>query len=291
MKVRLIILSGAVCVFTLACRSDKAKLEAEAKTRAFFLSLKKSNEKEMTRLYPGFSNFDHYYKSDSGTIVSTADGKERVAVAVDNRFTNGFGKLNQQSICLYYKIDSLGQVNLYDSKGLSDFDDNDDFIFGSKTGCIDSRADTTDQQIIKQIKRTKRVMLDKAVAMYLELKRNIQVVHWNWESGYSGSASGQGIVRNGSSFTIPKLKYKITYKNELDNPITSDDGYVVYGPLEAGESKSFTFYTSYVGGASRASIELLFDEEMIFKYLSKKDWSGNECALYFKDHPDSLVDR
>ncbi len=134
-------------------------------------------------------------------------------------------------------------------------------------------------------------MLDKAVAVYLELKTDIRVVHWSWESGYSGSASGQGIVRNSSTFTIPKLKYKITYKNELGNSITSDDGYVSYGPLEAGESKSFTFFTSYVGGASQASIELLFDEDMIYKYLSKKEWSGHECELYFKDHPDALTDR
>ena len=54
------------------------------------------------------------------------------------------------------------------------------------------------------------------------------------------------------------------------------------------ESKSFTFYSSYVAGASRASIELLFDENLIFKYLAAKDWTGNECEEYFKNHPDTV---
>ncbi len=84
------------------------------------------------------------------------------------------------------------------------------------------------------------------------------------------------------------MKYKVTYKGQWGNTITSDDGYVTYDVLEAGESKSFTFYTSYIGGASQASIELLFDEKMIFKYLTKKNWTGNECEEYFKNHPDTL---
>ncbi len=65
---------------------------------------------------------------------------------------------------------------------------------------------------------------------------------------------------------------------------------MTYGALGAGESKSFSFYTSYIGGASRASIELLFDEDLIFKYLAAKDWTGNECEEYFKTHADTVRD-
>jgi hypothetical protein len=90
---------------------------------------------------------------------------------------------------------------------------------------------------------------------------------------------------------MPKLKYKVTYKDQFGNAITSDNGYVTYDVLDAGESKSFTFFTSYIGGASQASIELVFDDDMIFKYLSKKDWTGNECEEYFKSHPDTLMNR
>ena len=289
MNPRIFILLCGICVFAFSCRSDKIKKEAESKTKEFFLSLKSEDKKGLARLYPGFCRFEEYYKSDSGKIVSTTEANGMITVTVDNYFTNKFGKLSQERIFLYYKADSLGRAILHDSKGLSAFDDNDEFNFGSKTGCIDNSMDTTDQQIIRKLKKAKQVMLDKAVSVYLELKTNIRVISWNWESGFGGSASGQGIVRNSSTYSIPKLKYKVTYKGQSGNIITSDDGYVAYDALDAGGSKSFTFYTSYIGGASQASIELLLDEDMIFKYLSKKDWTGNECEEYFKSHPDTLM--
>src|SRR5580698_5811688 len=110
----------------------KAKKDAESKTRDFFLTLKSEDEKGLARLYPGFSKLEQYYKSDSGKIISTTEANGVIKVTVDNRFTNKFGKSAEEKICLFYKVDSLERANLYDSKGLSDFDDNDDFIFGSK---------------------------------------------------------------------------------------------------------------------------------------------------------------
>lgn len=286
-----VILSGMICIVASSCKSDKTKKEAEAKAREFFSAIKNENEEELSRLYPGISNFEHYFKSDSGKIVSTSEASGIITVTVDNRYTNTFGKLSEESIRLYYKVDSIGNANLYDTKGLTDFAENNNYIFASKTGCIVSRIDTTDQQILRKLKRAKEVMLDKAVALYLELKTNIRVINWNWESGYGGSASGNAIVWNGSTYRIPKLRYKVTYRDQIGNPITTDDGYVTYDGLDAGESKSFTFYTSYVGGASKASIELLFDDDVILNYLSKKAWMGNECELYFKSHQDTLLDR
>lgn len=78
------------------------------------------------------------------------------------------------------------------------------------------------------------------------------------------------------------------YKDYSGNEITSDDGYISYNEFEQGESKSFTFYTSYVGGASKASIELKYDDKYIMNYLAEKDWSGNEYQEYLKSHPNVL---
>jgi hypothetical protein len=133
--------------------------------------------------------------------------------------------------------------------------------------------------------------MEMDLSVYVDLKTTIRVISWNWESGFGGSASGHGIVRNNSTYTVPNLKYKVTYRDELGSPITSDGGYVTLDALDAGESKSFTFYTSYIGGASRATIELQFDQDMIIKYLIKKDWTGHECEEFFKSHPDTLRDR
>ncbi|WP_159799778.1 hypothetical protein [Flavobacterium sp. MK4S-17] len=203
---------------------------------------------------------------------------------------NGLNRFAYFCFRLIFFIKKIQQVllQIIDSKGLTDFVENDNYVFGVNAGCIDKRIDTTDQVILKRIKKSKIVMLDKALDTYLELKENIKVVNWNWESGYGGSASGKGIVKNYSTFSVPNLKYKVVYKDKNGNEITSDDGYVDYNTLDSGESKSFSFYTSYVGNASRASIELVFDEDLIFKYIAKKEWSGKECNEYFEKNPEKL---
>jgi len=288
MKSNLIILVlPFVTVFT-SCESSKLKRESEIKAKDFFTVLKAGDEKRLTQLYSGFEKFDTYYKSDSVRINSISEKDNVITVSIHNRFTNGFGKITEKNISLMFKKDSTGQLKIIDSKGLSDFAEKNEYIFGTSTGCIRKESDTTDQQIIKALEKAKAVMLDKALSIYMELKSQLRIVNWNWESGYGGSGSGKGIVRNGSTFSVPKLKYKVTYKTSSGDPITSDEGYITYDAIDAGESKSFTFYTSYIGNATKASIDLDFDEDLIYKYLAKKEWTGKECEEYFKKHPEKL---
>lgn len=288
MNLKLTLATFFLGTLIISCSSSKMKKAAEVKAKDFFAVLKEGDEKKLATLYPDFEKFDTYYKSDSARVNYSSEKNGIVTVSVHNRFTNGYGKLTEKDISLFFKNDSTGQLKLFDSKGLSGFDEKDDYIFGVNTGCINAAVDTTDQQVLKAIQKAKVVMLDKALDVYIELKRDIKVVNWTWETGYGGSASGKGIVRNGSTFSVPKLKYKITYKTSSGDPITSDDGYITYDVIDAGESKSFTFYTSYVGNASRASIDLNFDEDLIFKYLAKQKWTGKECDEYFKKNPDKL---
>ncbi len=290
MKLKLTIFTLLIVTVFISCESSKLKNEAALKAKEFFSVLKDGDEKKLVSLYPGFEYFDTYYKSDSARINSTSEENGIITVSVHNRFMNPYGKVSEKDISLMFKKDSLGQLNMIDSKGLSGFDEKDEYKFGINTGCINKNSDTTDQQVLKAIKKANAVMLDKATDIYLELKNEIKVVNWNWESGYGGSASGKGIVKNNSTFSIPQLKYKITYKTSSGDQVTSDDGYISYDAIDAGESKSFTFYTSYVGDATSASIELIFDDELIYKYLVKKEWTGNECDEYFKRNPGKLKD-
>lgn len=288
MNLHLIFPTLIITTLFISCESSKVRKEAEIKSKDFFAALKNSDEKKLIALYPDFEKFDTYYKSDSATINNTIEKNGIIMVSVHNRFTNGFNKVTERNILLFFRKDTAEQLRLIDSKGFTDFDEKDDYIFGKHTGCIDKNTDTTDQQILRAMQKSKLVMLDKAFDIYLELKRDIRVIDWNWESGFNNSASGRGIVKNNSSFSVPNLKYKVTYKNNHNEEITTDDGYVDYDAINAGESKSFTFYTSYVGNASSASIELKFDEALIYKYLANKTWTGKECDEYFKKHPEEL---
>jgi hypothetical protein len=288
MKYNLIFLCLSLTMIFISCERSKLKKEAETKAGEFFAVLKDGDEKKLALLYTGFAKFDTYYKSDSARINSCSEKNNLLTVLIHNRFTNGFGKITEKDISLMLQKDSSGNLKIIDSKGLSDFAEKNEYIFGINTGCIRKESDTTDQQILKAIGKAKVVMFDQALTLYRELKSQLTVVNWDWESGYGGSGSGKGIVRNSSTFSVPKLKYKITYKTSSGDPITSDEGYIAHDAIDAGESKSFTFYTSYIGNATRASIDLTFDEELIYNYLAKKDWTGKECEEYFKKHPEKV---
>ena len=268
-----------------SCESSKLEKDAKKKAENFFKFLKNGDEKSLADEYNGFTNFESFYKSDSSFVKSSKYEDEVVVVTVHNKFTNGLGKLNERDISLIFKKDSLGKLQIFDSKGLTDFSEKSEFKFASKSGCL-TKSDTTDQQIFKSLKKAEKVMLDKALEVYLELKKDVRVSDWNWETLYSGSVSGQGIVVNNSRFSIPSLKYSITYKTSSGRVITKDQGNVSYNPIPAGGSTSFSFYTDYVGNANTASIELEFDDELIYNYLAEKNWTGKECEEYYKLHPE-----
>lgn len=269
-------------IFLASCDSSKTNKEAEAKAKAFFAALKEESPLKAEQLYPDFGKFESYYKSDSAKINSVTEKNGIVTVSALNSFTNGYGKLTQKDILLFFKKDSLENLALYDSRGLSSFEDKDAYKFGVKSGCVDLANDTTDQQLRIALMKAELLMIDKALEVYTQLLKGVKVVNWEWESGYGGSASGKAIVKNNSTFRVPRIKYKVTYKDRRGNDITSDDGVVSYDAIDAGDSKSFSFYTSYVGNASKATISLDFDQDQIMEYIATTDWTGTECQGYFK---------
>ena len=269
----------------MSCNSSKNKKEAEKIAQEFFGAIKENNKNKMQSIYPEIKNLSAYFKSDSIKINTTTMHDSIVTVSVHNRFSNGFGKIFEQDISLFLKKKRNDNLSIFDSKGLTDFNDDDEYIFALNAGCLDKNIDTTDQKIANKLEKSKSIMLEMAVDVYRELKNDIRVTEWNWEIGYNGYASGRGIFYNGSRFSIPKLKYKVTYSDIQGNPVTTDDGYVTYESLNPGDSKSFTVYTSYIGSARRAQIEPKIEDDLIFKYLSQKKWNGDECSEYYKNHP------
>jgi hypothetical protein len=286
MNKRSILTKTTVILFLLTTMigcTGKRKELSENVVKEFFTAVKNGNESKMTDLYPDFLKVGTYYKSDEILIKETkAVEDKKVVVTIENSFTNGFGKKFNQTMTLFLKpFDEEGNIyKIHDSKGLTGFDEKDEYKFAVNTGCIDKNADLTDQEVAQKLETANLMMVELALDVMKELRDQVKVASWSWKSGYGGSASGQGIVNNNSDFSIPSLKYKITYYDRNDNQITTDDGYVSYDKLNAGYSKSFTFYTSYVGNASSATISLDFDTEMVLKYIVNKDYNGNECAEF-----------
>ena len=255
-------------------------------TTQLFNAVKEGNKGKIEAFYPESANLSAYYKSDKITIKEIESLKHKEAsVVVENEFTNGFGKTFTRDIKLYLKPSPSDPKKfiVYDSEGFCgwDSDEDNEYKFAIKTGCIVEDVDITDQQRSIKLKDARAMMLDAYFDVYLELKLTVKIKDWSWETSYYGdSASGKGICVNNSTYTIPKPKYKIIYKDRRGNEITDDDGYITYDALKPGQSKAFTFYTSYVGNATQASISVEFDDDMILDYIANKDYTGNEYEEY-----------
>ena len=271
-----------LAILLSSCGKDQKLVDSEQTVLMFFESVNDGNEEQMKSSYPNISTFDSYFKSDSIKIVeSKLVNDSLVSVATTNYYTNGFGKQSTKEIELYLLPDSLNLYNqIVDSKGLTDHKENELYKFAVNTGCI-KENDTTDVQKNGKYIDAYLLQYRYTVNKLLDFKTDVSVTDWSWKTGYGGSASGKGIVKNNTTFDIPKVKYEITYKDRNENQITTDDGYVTYDVLRAGSSESFTFYTSYVGSrASKASISLEFDEDMIKEYVLNAHYNGDEYEKY-----------
>lgn len=262
--------------FLFGCSNDQEKInKAKATVTNFFNIVKSEDETKMRESYDSLSNFQTYYKTDSGTIKDVIILTDSTAlVKTVNNFTNGFGKKFTRDITFYLKSDTSGNYRIMDTKGFGFFDE-DLLKFGKKTGCI-NKNDSTDIQVSKKIGKADTLCNLLISQMKGNLKEQCKVTKWSWETGWGGSASGKGFVYNGSKYSIPSLKYIITYLYG-GREITQDQGYISYDVMYSEQAKDFTFYTSYVGGATNARIELVFDDEQIKKYiLEQNTWDGTE---------------
>jgi hypothetical protein len=272
-----IILITLISTLIFSCTKNKEKInKAKFTVNNFFNIVKSEDESKMKEAYDSLSKFQTYYKTDSGTIKDVIITTDSTAIVKTvNNFTNGFGKKFTRDITFYLKSDTSGNYKIMDTKGFGFFDE-DLLKFGKTTGCI-NKNDSTDIQISKKIGKS-----DTLCNLFISqikgiLNEQCKVTKWSWETGWGGSASGKGFVYNGSKYSIPNLKYIITYLYN-GREITQDQGYISYDVIYSDQMKDFTFYTSYVGGARNARIELVFDNEKIKNYILKqKNFDGTEA--------------
>jgi hypothetical protein len=274
--------SVVVIAFLLtSCGRDENLVQAENTVQSFFSSVAKGDAEGMISVYPEFSTFETYYKSDS-VVINDCDfvGDTVVNVSLTNHFTNGYGKQSDNEIKLYLYQDSVGSYSVIsNSDGMSDHSSNEMYEYAVNTGCV-LPSDSLDVQMNLKIQESKLLAYYHTLKLLRNFERQVTVTDWSWDSGYSGSASGKGIVKNSTTFTIPEVEYEIEYKTSAGAVVTTDDGRVSYDPLKAGQSQAFTFYTSYVGDASTATISLKFDEQMILDYILQGSYAGDEYDQY-----------
>ncbi len=270
------------CSLVFIFKKDHRLLKAESTVKQLFISLSENDQEEVVKIYPQIGFLENYYKSDSIYIInSEIINDSLICIQVKNYYVSTFGKRTVRNIQFFLKPDSLGIYSfINDSKGLTDFSENEYYDFAVRTGFITS-SDSTDLKKSIQIVLAKDYLGWLVSNMWLDMHNEVEIIEWSWETGYGRSATGKGIVKNNSKFNIPSLEYDIIFSDWEGKTITSDHGYITYEVLSSGESRPFTFFSSYVGEASRARIILKFDKDMITSYcLARQDYTGQEINEY-----------
>lgn len=269
-----------LAVITLELVSCGYKKEAKEVTQDFFSAIKNDKEEKMKELYPEVVNLQNYYKSDTIIVKEVTELEEKkYNVSITNKFTNGFGKSTESQITIYTKPKNEEKPSdgyiIYDSKGLCDLSDELVYKFAKRKGYVKG-DNLTDQQIAKKVKEASTELMQLTLKFQAYLLNNVKITDWNWDtSDYSSSASGRGVVKNNTKYTIPNLKYIVTYKRN-GAEIAQDDGNVSYDDVRPYGMKSFSFYTSYVGNANKASIRLDFDNEFMIKTVANGEFDDVE---------------
>lgn len=272
MKYLKLFTSLLIGVLIIAC--DNNKEEVETTIRDFFSAVKSQDEALMTELYPDFGNLQGYYFSDSIIVhkIEKLTNKE-YQVELTNKYTNGRGKTTETLMTFFTRPSDSNAPNkgyiIYDTKGFVNNKENYTYRFAQKKGYL-RQARLTDQQIAQELKRIDTILIQDIRKLLDYLEKNVVVDNWNWEKGYGNTASGRGIIKNNTKYKISDLKYTINFYKKDGSKVTQDTGNI-YSGLPPYGMESFSFYTTYVGNATQASIELHFDSEFLVETTIESD--------------------
>lgn len=231
----------------------------------------------MAELYPEVDNLQNYYKSDTITIKEIVDlGDNKYSVSVTNEYTNGFGKRSESQIVLYTQPKDPKKprsgYEIYDSKGLSDLSDYAVYKFAKHKGYLNEDG-LTDQEVAETVVGAQEELVSTAKKFNGYLHDHVLLTEWSWENNsFTHSASGRGVIKNNTPYAIPDMTYVITYMKRDGTEVTQDSGKISYDEIRPHGMESFTFYTSYVGTASRAKIELQFDPDFLLQTVANGEF-------------------
>lgn len=254
----------------------------------FYNAYKNEDFEQIFAYYPNISELrGNMWKTDDMTVKNVTFNKDTAVVISENHWTNPFGKTSNREMTFYMVPDKNDKGKFYrivDSKGFAAFDDNL-LLFGRKVGALDMKADKTDVQISRKMDTVQRMFDYAKNSLVNQINLDLVVSGFNWENSYYGNyGSGRAYVTNNSSFTIPQVKYKITYKKSKTGAATAyDDGTASYSALAPSQSVSFTWFTSNIGAASWAEANCFaydYNDEWLDELLTKQPYTGREYLQY-----------
>ena len=252
----------------------------------FFTSYRNHDILAAHKIYPKMQLLKgHFRKSSSIDNINPNDiwviNDSSIIVNVTHHWVNPLGVDNASNMRFYIRKVGNDEYEIVNSKNFCMYDEMKLYTFALSTGAINLNCDTTDIAM--------SVGLSNAESMFYlakqRVRNEIQIglnVSMNWEKGYYNDyASGRGVVTNNTKYPIKNPRYTVTYyKRDDKTVVTSDGGIVCYYILMPNESKSFSWYTSYVGNAARAGVTVNCDEDWLDEITANLPFRGYEYTNF-----------
>lgn len=274
----------ATLSFTLqSCQSvDKGKVKETVEK--FFEAYRNEDVATAQSIYPNIFSLRGDFRKSSNIDLNTDDievvNDSNIVVNLTHHWINPFGVDNSSNIRLYM-CKKGDQYEIIDSKNFCMYDNKTLYNFACKVGAVKLYRDMTDIAISEGISNAETMFYFAKERVHSEIRAGLNV-SMNWDKGYYNDyASGRGVVTNNTNYPIKNPKYTVTYyKHDAQTIVTSDNGTVCYNILMPNESRSFSWYTSYVGNASKAGVTVDCDDDWLDEITANLPFQGFEYDNY-----------
>ena len=268
-------------LITLVLSSCSHKNEAIELTRSFFTSLSDSTYGSPADFYPQYDSLQIEAKSDVVDIEESeiTEKNDSIIVRCMNNYTDARGTFRQDSVVIFITKDKDSEWYIYNSQGLISIDKDIEW-FGKKTGALGKRT-MYDLQLAEVLSNLYSLMREKYWEQYFELKTQVEILNWTWETSYDGTAHGEARINNKLPYSVSGIKYQITYYDRQNNYMTEDEGRVSK-TLNPNEKYNFTFWSSNAKFPTKANLRLDFSDKTVYELMKEKLYTGKEFEEFTK---------
>ena len=268
-------------LITLVLSSCSHKNEAIELTRSFFTSLSDSTYGSPADFYPQYDSLQIEAKSDVVDIEESeiTEKNDSIIVRCMNNYTDARGTFKQDSVVIFITKDKDSEWYIYNSQGLISIDKDIEW-FGKKTGALGKRT-MYDLQLAEVLSNLYSLMREKYWEQYFELKTQVEILNWSWETSYDGTAHGEARINNKLPYSVSGIKYQITYYDRQNNYMTEDEGRVSK-TLNPNEKYNFTFWSSNAKFPTKANLRLDFSDKTVYELMKEKLYTGKEFEEFTK---------
>ena len=278
MKLKTILLQFLALTLIISC--DQAKIKkAEETLKTFETAYKSEDLATAVECFPEFCALEGSFRKIDELAIQTAEVKEndQVVITAKSNWKNPMGQLFSYDVTFYLnpiKKEGKDKYIISTTKNFTDFSNSYVFMYALKKK--PTMISANDQDKSKFVKENQEDYVNAVNHLRKYIKRHLKISNFTWSSGYySDYASGSAVVKNETGYTLPSVKYQVSYYDRKDNLITQDVGTVTYNNFTPGQMISFPFFTSAIGNAHQASVSCYVDDETFLQQLATQVQSTN----------------